>query len=85
MKPIPLPDDARDAAVASLKRFADEELEWELGTLGAGWLLDFVLREIGPFAYNAGVRDARDRIEGVTQDLDVDLHRPELGHWTKPR
>lgn len=81
MPPIQLPDKAREAAVASLRRFADEELEVELGTLGAGWLLDFVLAELGPFAYNAGVRDARDRIEAVTQDLDVELHRAELGYW----
>ena len=83
MKPLTLPDAARDAALASLKRFADEELEWELGTLGAGWLLDFVLAEIGPFAYNAGVRDARDRVASVAQDLDVDLHREPLTHWAR--
>ena len=82
MTPTALPDDAREAAVASLRRFADEELEWELGALGAGWLLDFVLAEIGPFAYNAGVRDARDRVEAAAQDLDVELHREPLTRWS---
>lgn len=85
MPAISLPAAARDAAVASLRRFADEELEVELGTLGAGALLDFVLAEIGPYAYNAGVRDARDRIEAVAQDLDAELHCPELGYWTNRR
>ena len=77
MKPLTLPPEAREAAVASIRRFADEELEVELG---AGWLLDVVLAETGPFATNAGVRE---RVEAHAQDLDVELHRPELAHWRR--
>ena len=50
--PVTLPDEARQRAVQSLRRYADEELDLDLGDLAAGFLLDFVLREIGPSVHS---------------------------------
>ena len=46
--PITLPADDRQRAVAALRRYAG----LDLGDLAAGFLLGFVLREIGPSVHN---------------------------------
>ena len=50
--PITLPADDRQRAVAALRRYAGDELGLDLGDLAAGFLLDFVLREIGPSVHS---------------------------------
>ena len=62
--------------MASLRLFADEELETDLGTLGARALLDFVLAEIGPSVYNRALADAQAHLAARLADLDVDLGLP---------
>ena len=51
--PITLSPDARKQLVASLKRYAAENLDEEIGDLKAGLLLDFCLAEVGAVAYNS--------------------------------
>ena len=57
-----------------LIEFFREEREEEIGDLAAGMLLDFIEREIGPFFYNRGVRDAKLKaataLAGLTEELD---------------
>lgn len=80
---IALPDDARARALASLQRFAAEDLDEELGDLRATLLLDFFLQEIAPTVYNRAVGDAQAHLATQLQDLDGTCWEPEFGYWKR--
>ncbi|MDH4132822.1 MAG: DUF2164 domain-containing protein [Gemmatimonadota bacterium] len=80
---VTLSNETRKHAPASLKRFWTENLETDVSDLQAIVLLEFIPKEIGPSAYNAGVADAqayhRDRLE------DLEGSSPKaLPLWTTP-
>jgi uncharacterized protein (DUF2164 family) len=79
--PIPLPPDTRKQLVASLKRYAAEHLDDELGDLKAGLLLDFCLAEVGAVVYNLAIADAQKYLQERTADLDGVCHQPEFTYW----
>ena len=81
--PVTLPDEARQRAVQSLRRYADEELDLDLGDLAAGFLLDFVLQEIGPSVHNRALAEVQRHLVARLADLDVDLGEPEFPTWTR--
>jgi uncharacterized protein (DUF2164 family) len=73
----------RTDAIASLKRYFNENRPEPLGELGAGLLLDFFLEELGPFVYNQAIADAKKRMETVVSELTGDLYLDELQYWPK--
>jgi uncharacterized protein (DUF2164 family) len=81
--PITLSDETSDRAVASLKRYFNEELETELGDLKARLLLDFLLKEIAPSIYNAAVADAQTYLRDRLADLEGACFEPEFGYWPR--
>jgi len=58
---ITLTPDTTKRLHGSIKRFAAEHLDEEMGDLKANLLLDFVLKEIGPSIYNTAIADAQNR------------------------
>jgi len=80
---LALSPDAKKRAVASLKRYAAENLEEEIGDLKADLLLDYVLREIGPTIYNQAIADAKAFFQARTADLDAVCYRKEFSYWPK--
>jgi uncharacterized protein (DUF2164 family) len=80
---IILPPAARARAVASLKRYFEEELEQDIGNLRAGLLLDYLLGEIGPSVHNLAIADARVFFEARAADLDGVSHRAEFPWWDR--
>ena len=72
-------------AIASLKRYFSSELEMELSELRATLLLDFVLKEIGPLAYNRGVQDAETFFRQRLEDLPATCFEPAFTHWKRRR
>ena len=56
---IKISPETRQRLIASLKRYAAENLDEELGDLKAGLLLDYCLTEIGPAVYNQAIADAQ--------------------------
>lgn len=71
--------------IASLQRYGREELDTELGELRAKLLLDYVLKEIAPFAYNRGVRDAENYFRAKVEDLPATCFETGLTYWVKKR
>ncbi|MBP6506409.1 MAG: DUF2164 domain-containing protein [Opitutaceae bacterium] len=69
----------------SLQRYGREELDIELGELRAKLLLDCILQEIAPFAYNRGVSDAEKYFRGKVEDLPATCFENGLTYWTKKR
>lgn len=60
--------------VAKIRQFFQDERDEELGELPAVMLLDFIEKEIGPFFYNRGVREAKSKtlaaFASLTEELD---------------
>jgi uncharacterized protein (DUF2164 family) len=82
MPPIELPPQTRADAIASLKRYFDENLE-PMGDLPAGLLLNYILEELGPVIYNRAIHDAQARLTQRVADLDGELYADEFQYWPR--
>lgn len=76
-----LPIDTRKRLIVSIKRYAAENLEEEIGDLKAGLLLEYCLREIGPLVYNQAITDAQKYFQARVEDLEGVCHQPEFTFW----
>ena len=81
---IKLPPETITRLVASIKRYAAENLDEEIGDLKAGLLLEYCLEEIGPSIYNQAIVDAQSYFTGRVADLEGVCHEPEFGFWPRP-
>jgi len=59
------------------------ELEDEIGDLKGALLLDFFLKELGPFIYNQAIKDAQASMQDRVNDLDATCYQPEFTYWKK--
>ena len=82
MPRIELPDPQRKDAIASLKRYFEENFE-PVGELPAGLLLDFFLEEVGPAVYNKALSDAQIRLQQRVADLEGELYEEPFQYWTR--
>ena len=83
MTKIELSKEARADALASLKRYAEENFAEPLGDLHAGILLDFMLEEIGPAIYNKAIEDPQTRMQARVADLSGELFADEFQYWPR--
>jgi len=67
--------------IASLQRYFSEEREEELTEMRAKFLLDFILKEIAPLAYNQGVKDAETFFRAKIEDLPATCFEDGLTYW----
>lgn len=72
---------ARTEAIASLKRYFDQNLQEPIGDLAAGLLLNFIVQEIGPSLYNQAIADAQTRLQHRIADLGGELYAHEFPYW----
>jgi uncharacterized protein (DUF2164 family) len=77
---VELSKQARTDAIASLKRYFEENLE-PIGDLPAGLLLNYIVEEIGPVIYNKAINDAQARLQQRVTELDGELYAPEFEYW----
>ena len=63
--------------VIAIQRYFQENLDEELGELGAQLLLEFFIRELGAPVYNQAIRDAHDFIQDKLVDLAGEFYEPE--------
>jgi len=70
---IELDKAAREAAIASIQRYFEHQLDEPLGNLQAGALLDFFVREIGPSIYNRAIAEAQARLAARVAELKGDI------------
>jgi uncharacterized protein (DUF2164 family) len=66
---IKLPPETTRRLVASIKRYAAENLD----------------EEIGPSIYNQAIADAQSYFTGRVADLEGVCHEPEFGFWPRSR
>ena len=80
---IEISPESSKAAIASIQRYFSENLDEEIGSLDAGALLGFFLKEIGPVVYNKAVSDAQTRLQARVMELDVEVYEDEFQYWVK--
>ena len=67
----------------SIKRFAAENLDAEIGDLKASMFLEFVVKEIGPSIYNQAIADAQTYFQEKVTDLGGVRYEPEFDYWRR--
>ncbi len=64
----------REAIISKIQLYFSKELDQEIGSFEAGFLLKFFSEEIGPFFYNLALRDAQSilvrRMDDITNAID---------------
>jgi uncharacterized protein (DUF2164 family) len=83
MTTIEISKQARADAIASIKRYFEENMPEPLGDLPSGLLLNFFMEEIGPAIYNQAIRDAQERMQQRAADLDGELYADAFQYWPK--
>jgi len=76
---------ARVEAIASLRRYFDENMAEPIGELAAGLLLDFFVEEVGPVIHNAAVRAVQERLQVRLVDLEGEMYVDPFQHWVRAR
>ena len=71
--------------IPSIQKFFREELDLDLSEMRAGFLLNYFMKEIGPFAYNRGVRDAETYFRSKVEDLAGTCFEDGLTYWIKKK
>jgi uncharacterized protein (DUF2164 family) len=82
MHSLELPPQTRADAVASLKRYFEQNLD-PIGDLPAGLLLNYILEELGPVIYNRAIHDAQARLTHHIAELDAELYADEFQYWPR--
>ena len=77
----PFSKDQKAEVVSSLRHYFTENLDSNLSEMQAGFLLEYFMNEIGPFAYNQGIEDARKYFLRLTEDLPGTCFQEPLTHW----
>jgi uncharacterized protein (DUF2164 family) len=80
---IELEQEIRKSLIASIRRYAEENLEEEMGDLKAELLLDYFLQEVGPTIYNVAITEARSFLVDRLADLESTCYEPEMTCWPK--
>lgn len=78
---IQLTPEETEEAVASLKKFFAQEMDEELSDLRAGLLLDYIMKELGPLAYNQGVAHAERFLRRQVEDLPSTCFEAPFSYW----
>lgn len=74
---------ARTEAIASLRRYFEQNMSEPIGELAGGLLLDFFLEDIGPLIHNAAVRSTQERIQMRVADLEGELYADPFQYWIR--
>lgn len=81
---VTIPKEEREQLIRSIQGYFIDERGEEIGELAAGLMLDFFLKEAGPYMYNQGIRDAKkllqDKMMNMEEDMDslqqpINLHK----------
>jgi uncharacterized protein (DUF2164 family) len=69
-------------AIHSLKKYFSSELDEELSDLRAKLLLDYMVKEIAPVAYNLGVKHSEEFFRKRLEDLSATCFEPPFTYWS---
>ena len=64
----------KEALLKKLQEHMSEELEKDLSRFEAEFLLEFIMKDIGPFIYNQGLYDSKKLIEERFESIADSLY-----------
>lgn len=64
-----------------MQRYFVENLDRDLSEMEAGFLLEYFMSEVAPFAYNQGVEDAQKHFIRAAEDLPGTCFHEALTYW----
>lgn len=82
---IQLSDTNKLAAIQSIQRYMEKEIDTDLSEMEAEGILDYFTKELGPFAYNKGIEDAQQFLLLKAEDLSGTCFEEGLTYWAKPK
>lgn len=68
----------REQIIRDLQQYFSDELEHELEQFDAEFLLDFIVKKMGPAFYNKGLEDAKEVVERRVLDIADELYEIEM-------
>ncbi|MFA0440292.1 hypothetical protein BCU70_19200 [Vibrio sp. 10N.286.49.C2] len=68
----------REQIIRDLQHYFSDELEHELEQFDAEFLLDFIVKKMGPAFYNKGLEDAKQVFERRVLDITDELYEIEM-------
>ena len=74
---IKLDDSVKVEVVAKLQKYFQDELQQEIGSFDAEFLLDFFSKEVGGFYCNQGLADALKNFESKMEDVGELIYQLE--------
>ena len=74
---IKLDDSVKVEVVAKLQKYFQDELQQEIGSFDAEFMLDFFSKEVGGFYYNQGLADALKNFESKMEDVGELIYQLE--------
>jgi len=77
MSDITFSSQEKEAMVAKLQRYFEDELDQEIGQFDAEFLLDFIGKEMGAYFYNRGVHDVRAIVAAKVESIDDEIYSIE--------
>lgn len=81
--PIELDNETTTRAIASIRRYCDENLDEQIGELKARMFLEFILKEIGPSIYNGAIADAQAYFRDRVADLEGACSQQEFAFFPR--
>jgi uncharacterized protein (DUF2164 family) len=82
---IKLPKEQKTEIIRNIQSYFEEERSEILGELGADQLIDFMIKELGPYIYNKAVDDSRKLISEKMNQIDDELYTLEkpIRNWKR--
>lgn len=77
MNDITLSKEEKSHVVSKIKDYFTNELEQDIGGFEAEFLIDFFIKEIGPYCYNRGLADAHALLSTKVDEFDYQLQEIE--------
>lgn len=77
MAEIKLDDSIKTEVVAKLQKYFEDELQQEIGSFDAEFLLDFFSKAVGGYYYNQGLADALTSFETKMEDVGESIYQLE--------
>ncbi|PCI79944.1 MAG: hypothetical protein COB20_03890 [SAR86 cluster bacterium] len=74
---IKLDSSVKAEVVTKLQKYFEDELQQEIGSFDAEFLLDFFSKEVGGYYYNQGLTDALKSFESKMEDVGESIYQLE--------
>lgn len=78
MTSIKLEQAAKEEIVSRIQQYFIDELQQEIGSFDAQFLLDFFSEHVGGFYYNQGLADALTTFEGKIEEVSENIYQLEI-------